>query len=267
MQWRKGKGCVPPKGPEVAKCEAPMEMRKGRCVPPKEPEVAKCEHGDVYRKGKGCVPPDHGPETASCDRPFIKIGNGCGCPPGLIQRGHDCRPPTVVVVPPPVVVPVGPGPEGPPHWFRLQLRPRHLRRRDRPRRPRRRTQHRSSRWRKSSRPQTAACRTTFTTCWSRPTASLRRSTGVPRRACRSLPPSRRPSLTRPRPRAASIGAKTACRSAATCRSPRCSSSKKPPTSPSASIRICAGFPPRSAAAMPESAWSRSAPCSRTCLPG
>ena len=57
MQWRKGKGCVPPKGPEVAKCEAPMQMRKGRCVPPKEPEVAKCEHGDVYRKGKGCVPP------------------------------------------------------------------------------------------------------------------------------------------------------------------------------------------------------------------
>ena len=113
MQWRKGKGCVPPKGPEVARCEAPMEMRKGRCVPPKEPEVAKCEHGDVYRKGKGCVPSDHGPETASCDRPFIKIGNGCGCPPGLIQRGHDCRPPTVVVVPPPVV-PVGPGPEGPP---------------------------------------------------------------------------------------------------------------------------------------------------------
>jgi hypothetical protein len=35
----------------------------------------------------------------------------------LIQRGHDCRPPTIVVVPPPVV-PVGPGPgpgpEGPP---------------------------------------------------------------------------------------------------------------------------------------------------------
>ncbi|MGB3036202.1 MAG: hypothetical protein WBB72_02305, partial [Methyloceanibacter sp.] len=113
MQWRKGKGCAPPKGPEVAKCEAPMQMRKGRCVPPKEPEVAKCEHGDVYRKGKGCVPPDHGPETASCDRPFIKVGNGCACPPGLIQHGHDCRPPTVVVVPPPVV-PVGPGPEGPP---------------------------------------------------------------------------------------------------------------------------------------------------------
>src|SRR6476469_708470 len=112
------KGCVKPgknKGFEVAKCEAPMQMRKGRCVPPKEPEVAKCEHGDVYRKGKGCVPSDHGPETASCDRPFIKIGNGCGCPPGLIQRGHDCRPPTVVVVPPPVVVPVGPGPEEPPH--------------------------------------------------------------------------------------------------------------------------------------------------------
>ena len=88
-------------GPEVAKCEAPMQMRKGRCVPPKEPEVAKCEHGDVYRKGKGCVPPDHGPETASCDRPFVKVGNGCACPPGLIQHGHDCRPPTIVVVPPP----------------------------------------------------------------------------------------------------------------------------------------------------------------------
>ena len=113
MQWRKGKGCAPPKGPEVAKCEAPMQMRKGRCVPPKEPEVAKCEHGDVYRKGKGCVPSDHGPETASCDRPFVRVGNGCACPPGLIQHGHDCRPPTIVVVPPPVV-PVGPGPEGPP---------------------------------------------------------------------------------------------------------------------------------------------------------
>ena len=74
MQWRKGKGCAPPKGPEVAKCEAPMQMRKGRCVPPKEPEVAKCEHGDVYRKGKGCVPSDHGPETASCDRPFVRVG-------------------------------------------------------------------------------------------------------------------------------------------------------------------------------------------------
>ena len=113
MQWRKGKGCAPPKGPEVAKCEAPMQMRKGRCVPLKEPEVAKCEHGDVYRKGKGCVPSDHGPETASCDRPFVRVGNGCACPPGLIQHGHDCRPPTIVVVPPPVV-PVGPGPEGPP---------------------------------------------------------------------------------------------------------------------------------------------------------
>src|SRR6476659_8255674 len=99
-------GCKPAKnkGPEVAKC-----------APPMEPEVAKCEHGDVYRKGKGCVPSDHRPETASCDRPFIKIGNGCGCPPGLIQRGHDCRPPTVVVVPPPVVMPVGPGPEEPSH--------------------------------------------------------------------------------------------------------------------------------------------------------
>jgi hypothetical protein len=118
MEMRKGR-CVPPKEPEVAKCEAPMEMRKGRCVPPKEPEVAKCEHGDVYRKGKGCVPAEHEPETASCDRPFIRIGNGCGCPPGLIERNHDCRPPTVVVVPPPVVVPVGPGPgpgpEEPPH--------------------------------------------------------------------------------------------------------------------------------------------------------
>ena len=117
MQWRKGKGCVPPKGPEVAKCEAPMQMRKGRCVPPKEPEVAKCEHGEVYRKGKGCVPPDRGPQTADCERPFIKAGKGCACPPGLIERGHDCRPPTIVVVPPPVV-PVGPGPgpgpEGPP---------------------------------------------------------------------------------------------------------------------------------------------------------
>jgi hypothetical protein len=79
MQMRKGK-CVPPKEPQVAKCEAPMQMRKGRCVPPKEPQVAKCEHGEVYRQGKGCVPP---------------------------------KPPTIVVVPPPVV-PVGPGPEGPP---------------------------------------------------------------------------------------------------------------------------------------------------------
>ncbi len=60
-------------GPEVAKCEAPMQMRKGRCVPPKEPEVAKCEHGEVYRKGKGCVPPDRGPQTADCERPFIKV--------------------------------------------------------------------------------------------------------------------------------------------------------------------------------------------------
>jgi hypothetical protein len=122
MQWRKGKGCAPPKGPEVAKCEAPMQMRKGRCVPPKEPEVAKCEHGDVYRKGKGCVPSDHGPETASCDRPFVRVGNGCACPPGLIQHGHDCRPPTIVVVPPPVV-PVGPGPEGPPQMVPAVTRP------------------------------------------------------------------------------------------------------------------------------------------------
>jgi hypothetical protein len=78
MQWRKGKGCVSPKGPAVAKCEAPMKMRKGRCVMP-EPKVAKCEHPNVYRKGKGCVPPA-----------------------------------TIVVVPPPVV-PAGPGPEEPPH--------------------------------------------------------------------------------------------------------------------------------------------------------
>ena len=113
MQWRKGKGCVSPKAPEVAKCEAPMKMRKGRCVMP-EPEVAKCEHPNVYRKGKGCVPPDRGPETASCDRPFIKVGKGCACPPGLIQSGHYCRPPTIVVVPP-SVVPAGPGPEEPPH--------------------------------------------------------------------------------------------------------------------------------------------------------
>jgi hypothetical protein len=76
--YRKGKGCVTPKGPEVAKCEHPMVMRKGKCVRP-EPEVAKCDHPKVYRKGKGCV-----------------------------------LPPTIVVVPPPVV-PVGPAPEEPPH--------------------------------------------------------------------------------------------------------------------------------------------------------
>ncbi|HSB59486.1 MAG TPA: caspase family protein, partial [Methyloceanibacter sp.] len=145
MQMRKGK-CVPPKGPEVARCEPPMEMRKGKCVPRKEPQVAKCDHDEVYRKGKGCVPVDRGPQTAECDhdevyrkgkgcvpvdrgpqtvdceRPFIPVGKSCACPPGLIQRGHDCKPPTVVVVPPPVVVPVpppvgpgGPGPVEPPH--------------------------------------------------------------------------------------------------------------------------------------------------------
>jgi Caspase domain len=130
MQWRKGKGCVPPKGPEVAQCAPPMQMRKGRCVPPKEPEVAKCEHGhgpgcpqpngpEVTRcehgKGKDCPSPEPEPvKTVTCERNFMKIGNNCVCLPGFVQHGHDCRPPTVVVVPPPVVVPVGPGPEGPP---------------------------------------------------------------------------------------------------------------------------------------------------------
>ena len=99
--------------------KSPNAKRPCRCARadacrPRSLRSPECEHGEVYRKGKGCVPPDHGPETASCDRPFIKVGNGCACPPGLIQHGHDCRPPTVVVVPPPVVVPVGPGPEGPP---------------------------------------------------------------------------------------------------------------------------------------------------------
>ena len=110
MQYRKGKGCVAPKEPEVARCEPPMQYRKGKgCVAPKEPEVAKCEHGH----GKGCEEPPE--KTVSCDRPFIKVGGGCACPPGLIERGHDCRPPTVMIVPPPAIVPVGPGPEGPPH--------------------------------------------------------------------------------------------------------------------------------------------------------
>ena len=121
MQYRKGKGCVMPKGPDVAKCEPPMvPARHGKgCTMPKEPEVAKCEHSH----GKGCEQPPQ--KTVSCDRPYIKVGKGCACPPGLIERGHDCRPPTVVIVPPPVVpvgpeepphvVPVGPAPEGPPH--------------------------------------------------------------------------------------------------------------------------------------------------------
>ena len=75
--YRKGKGCVTPKGPDVATCNHPMVMRKGKCVRP-EPEIAKCDHPKIYRKGKGCV-----------------------------------LPPTIVVVPPPVV-PAGPAPEGPP---------------------------------------------------------------------------------------------------------------------------------------------------------
>ena len=75
--YRKGKGCVTPKGPDVAKCDHPMVMRKGKCVRP-EPEVAKCDHPKIYRKGMGCV-----------------------------------LPPTIVLVPPPVV-PVGRTPEGPP---------------------------------------------------------------------------------------------------------------------------------------------------------
>jgi hypothetical protein len=83
--YRKGKGCITPKGPEVAKCDHPMVMRKGRCVSP-EPAVAKCDLPKIYRKGKGCV-----------------------------------LPPTIVVVPPPVVpeepvevVPAGPAPQQPP---------------------------------------------------------------------------------------------------------------------------------------------------------
>ena len=84
--YRKGKGCVTPKGPDVAKCDHPMVMRKGKCVRP-EPEVAKCDHPKVYRKGKGCV-----------------------------------LPPTIVVVPPPVV-PVGRTPEGPPQLVPAGLAP------------------------------------------------------------------------------------------------------------------------------------------------
>jgi hypothetical protein len=109
-------GCVKPvkdHGREVTKCEPPMQWRKGRgCVPPKGPEVAKCEHG----KGRGCPPPEHRPKTtASCDRPFVKIGRECVCPPGSVQHGHDCSKPPVVVIEPPHVVPVGPIPDGPPH--------------------------------------------------------------------------------------------------------------------------------------------------------
>ena len=79
------KGCVKPgkdkghKGPDITQCDPPKVYRKGKgCVTPKGPEVAKCDHPKVYRKGKGCV-----------------------------------LPPTIVVVPPPVV-PVGRTPEGPP---------------------------------------------------------------------------------------------------------------------------------------------------------
>jgi hypothetical protein len=107
-------GCVKPgkdRGPRVTKCEPPMQWRKGRgCVPPKGPEVAKCEHG----KGRGCPPSERRPETtASCEWPHVKSGKGCACAPGFVQHGHDCqKPPAVVIVPPPVVpVPV---PEGPP---------------------------------------------------------------------------------------------------------------------------------------------------------
>jgi hypothetical protein len=110
MQWHKGKGCVPAKGPDVARCEPPMQYHKGKgCVPAKEPEVAKCEHGH----GKGCEQPPE--KTVSCDRPFVKNGRECICPPGSVQHGHDCERPPVVVIEPPRVVPVWPIPEGPPH--------------------------------------------------------------------------------------------------------------------------------------------------------
>ena len=131
------KGCVKPgknKGPEVTKCEPPMQWRKGERLraarrarkSPNAKRPWRCARADACRprslrspnastatstaRAKAACRPITDLRRASCDRPFIKIGNGCGCPPGLIERGHDCRPPTVVVVPPPVVVPVGPAP-------------------------------------------------------------------------------------------------------------------------------------------------------------
>ena len=68
--YRKGKGCVTPKGPDVAKCNHPMVMRKGKCVRP-EPEIAKCDHPKIYRKGKGCVLP---PTIVSCRRLWFRSG-------------------------------------------------------------------------------------------------------------------------------------------------------------------------------------------------
>ncbi len=109
---RKAKRCIhrPDHEPVVDHCRPPMiySRRAEACVI--DPQIAKCHPPKYYsRRAKACVRP-LGPEIASCDWPWIRVGYGCVCAPGFIPRGGYC------LVPP--LVPVGPVPGGPP-----QVRP------------------------------------------------------------------------------------------------------------------------------------------------
>jgi hypothetical protein len=96
-------------GDDVADiCHPPFyySHKAKRCVR----RVVECHPPKFYsHRARACVRP-HGPEIASCDWPWIKVGYGCVCAPGFIPRGGHC------LVPP--LVPVGPVPGGPP-----QIRP------------------------------------------------------------------------------------------------------------------------------------------------
>lgn len=109
---RKAKGCIhrPDHEPQVTKCRPPMiySRKAGACVI--EPQIARCHPPKYYsHRARACVKP-RGPEIASCDWPWIRVGYGCVCAPGFFPRGGHC------IVPP--LVPVGPIPGGPP-----QVRP------------------------------------------------------------------------------------------------------------------------------------------------
>jgi hypothetical protein len=90
--------------------------RAHTCIPGKAPpEVTSCEPPMVYsRKAHGCVKRD-GPETASCEWPFVKAGRGCVCAGGFAFRDGTCIKPPIVVIQPPHGGPSEEPPPRPPH--------------------------------------------------------------------------------------------------------------------------------------------------------